>query len=92
MESIEDILSKQCAEFKFRNEQVEYFSFSTQHSTAKTLDEAINNILEADKKYEGKTPLGYAMEKRINDQEYRDPIAEIYQNLKDSGFFDWLFE
>lgn len=92
METTEQILSRQYTNFKFINGQVEYFSISTQHGTVKTLDEAINNILEADKKYEGKTPLGYAMEKRINDQEYMDPIAEIYQNLKDSGFFDWLFE
>ena len=64
MESIEDILSKQCADLRFRNGIVEYFSLSTQHDTANTLIKALENILEAHEKYEGKTPFAYAMEKR----------------------------
>lgn len=64
METIENILSKQCAEIKFRNGIVEYFSLSTQHGTANTLIESLGNIVEAHEKYEGKTPFAYAMEKR----------------------------
>lgn len=57
METIENILSKQCAEFKFKSGIVEYFSLSTQHGTANTLVESISNIVEAHEKYEGKTPF-----------------------------------
>ena len=64
MESIENILSKQCADIRFRNGIVEYFSLSTQHDTANTLIKALENILEAHEKYEGKTPFAYTMEKR----------------------------
>lgn len=64
METIENILSKQCAEFKFKNGIVEYFSLSTQHGTSNRWVEAISNIIEAHEKYEGKTPFTYAMEKR----------------------------
>lgn len=63
METIESILSKQCAEFKFKNGIVEYFSLSTQHGTANTLVESISNIVEAHEKYKDKTPFAYAMEK-----------------------------
>ena len=50
METIEDILSKQCAEFKFKNGIVEYFSLSTQHGTSNRWVEAISNIIEAHEK------------------------------------------
>lgn len=63
METIKNILSKQCAEIRFRNGIIEYFSLSTQHGTANRLVEAISNIVEAHEKYEGKTPFAYAMEK-----------------------------
>lgn len=63
METIEQILTRQYANFKFRDGQVEYFSLSTQHDKAKTVEEAINNILEADKKYDGKAPLSFMLEK-----------------------------
>ena len=85
METLEQILSRQYAEFKFRNGQVEYFSISTQHDKAQTVEEAINNILEADKKYEGKAPLTYAMEINFKNYKYCDPIATIIQDMKDRG-------
>ena len=66
MKSIEKILSRQCAKIEFENNKVKYFSISTQHGEAKTLKEAIDNIIEADKKYKGQTPLHYMIEKDIN--------------------------
>ena len=64
--SIEKILSKQCAKIEFENNKVKYFSLSTQHGEAKTLKEAIDNIIEADKKCDGKTPLHYMIDEDIN--------------------------
>ena len=64
MESIENILSRQCVEMKFRNGKVEYFSLSTQWDEVNTLEEALTNIIETDTKYDGKTPLTYAMERK----------------------------
>jgi hypothetical protein len=83
VETTEQIMSRQYAEFKFRNGKVEYFSISTQHDNAKTVEEAISNIIEADKKYEGKSPLGY----RLAKDEYKisDPIQEIIDKLKENG-------
>lgn len=83
MKTIEQILSKQYAELKFRNGQVEYFSISTQHGSAKTVEEAINNIVEADKKYEGMTPLGYAIAK--DERKISFPIQEIIDTLTEKG-------
>jgi hypothetical protein len=60
METIEQILERQCAELSFKEGKVAYFSISTQWDTANTISEAIQNILEADVKYSGKTPLAYA--------------------------------
>lgn len=56
METIEQILTRQHTEFKFKDGKVEYFSISTQWGMADTIEEAIKNILEADKKYDGKVP------------------------------------
>ena len=64
--SIEKILSRQCAKIEFGNNKVKYFSISTQHGEADTLKEAIDNIVKADKKYKGQTPLHYMIEKGIN--------------------------
>ena len=63
METTEKILSRQCAVFKFRDGKVEYFSISTQWGSAETLDKAISNIVEIDKKYEGKSPLSHRISK-----------------------------
>ena len=51
-----EILTRQCAEFRFKDGKVKYFSVSTQWDTADTIEDAIRNILEADKKYDGKAP------------------------------------
>lgn len=59
METIEQILSRQQAEFRFKDDVVEYFSISTQWNEANTIDEAVQNILQADKKYNGKAPVSY---------------------------------
>lgn len=59
METTEQILERQCAEFIFKNGKVKYFSISTQWDEANTIDEAVKNILQADKKYNGKAPLSY---------------------------------
>lgn len=64
METTEQILTRQHAEIKFRDGMVKYFSISTQHGQAKTMEEAINNIIAADKKYDGKTPLAYVLERK----------------------------
>ena len=66
MKSIQKILSRQCAKIEFENNKVKYFSISTRHGEAKTLEEAIDNIIKADKKYKGQTPLHYMIEKDIN--------------------------
>ena len=62
METIEQILERQCAEIRFKNGKVEYFSISTQWDETNTIDEAIKNILHADKKYNGKAPISYWLE------------------------------
>lgn len=62
METTEQILTRQCAEFRFKDNAVEYFSISTQWDEANTIDEAVKNILQADKKYNGKAPMSYWIE------------------------------
>lgn len=62
METTEQILERQYANFSFHNGKVQYFSISTQHDEANTIDEAIKNIIEADKKYNGRAPIAYCME------------------------------
>ena len=59
METIEQILSRQQAEFRFKDDVVEYFSMSTQWNEANTIDEAVQDILQADKRYNGKAPVSY---------------------------------
>lgn len=88
--TVEQILEKQYAYFNFRNGQVEYFSISTQHGKAQTIEEAINNILDADKKYEGKAPINFSLNKcngiyQINNgdvftKEQSDMLLEIAKN------------
>lgn len=63
METTEQVLTRQRVELHFQNGKVEYFSVSTQWDTADTIEDAIKNILEADKKYNGKTPLNSAIDK-----------------------------
>lgn len=95
METTEQILSRQYTELRFRDGQVTYFSISTQHDKAKTVEEAINNILEADKKYEGKAPMSYALMKyaaKIEDYEYSDPIDMIFQDIKKCELYNKLFD
>ena len=62
-----EILSRQCSQLNFKNGKVEYFSVSTQWDEADTIEEAIKNILEADKKYKGKAPLHYMIEEGVNE-------------------------
>ena len=64
--SIKKMLSKQCAKIEFVNNKVKYFSISTQHGEADTLKEAIDNIIKADKKYKGQTPLHYMIDEGID--------------------------
>jgi hypothetical protein len=76
METTEQILERQCTEFRFHNGKVTYFSISTQWARANTIDEAIKNILQADKKYNGKSPLRYCMEDKYSiTAEKLDPIV-----------------
>lgn len=62
METTEQILERQDATFSFKNGKVEYFSISTQWDEANTIDEAVKNILQADKKYNGKAPIVHWVE------------------------------
>jgi hypothetical protein len=64
METTEQILERQCAALNFENGKVKYFSISTQWEEADTIGDAIKNILEADKKYDGKTPLAHWIEEK----------------------------
>lgn len=66
METTEQILTRQRAQIDFSSGKVEYFSISTQWDKAETIEEAINKILEADKKYNGKAPLNSAFDKLNN--------------------------
>lgn len=63
MKNINQILEKQCAHIEFKDGKVNYFSISTQHGIADTIEDAIKDIIEADKKYEGKSSLRYVAEK-----------------------------
>lgn len=64
MKTIEQILTKQCAQLNFENGKVKYFSASTQWNEADTIEDAIQSIIEADKKYDGKTPLAHWIEEK----------------------------
>lgn len=83
METTEQILSRQCAELNFKNGRVEYFSISTQWGSANTVEEAILNILDADVKYNGLSPLyrsydsyskPFLYSKNISDEEFKSFI------------------
>lgn len=80
METTEQILERQYAHFSFRNGKVEYFSISTQHDAANTIIEAIQNILDADAKYNGKSPLAYVANMQflttnhVSDEEFAKAI------------------
>ena len=86
METTEQILERQYAELSFKNGKVEYFSISTQHDEANTIDEAVRHILEADKKYNGKAPIVHWMEKsninygKISCEEL-EKIVDIFNNI-----------
>lgn len=56
--NLTELLERQGASIEFRNGKVKYFSWSTQHGTANTIYEAIEDIVIADEKYDGKTPFG----------------------------------
>lgn len=86
MGTTEQILTRQHAEFHFKNNVVEYFSISTQWDTADTIDKAIKNILRADKKYNGKAPIAHWMEKSgINYEkvsyEELERIVDIFNSI-----------
>ena len=81
METTEQILERQCAYFNFRNGKVEYFSISTQHDKANTIEEAVRNILDADARYNGQSP--YADVINIHCL-HMDPLSdEAFANLVD---------
>lgn len=80
MESTERILTRQCTKIEFKNNKVEYFSLSTQHGKANTLEEAIDNIVAADKKYKGQTPLHYMIEEDIKEVYGNTPLLKPTSN------------
>lgn len=63
MENINQILERQHACIRFKDGKVNYFSVSTQHGVADTIDEVVEDIIELDKKYDGKSSLAYTIEK-----------------------------
>lgn len=81
METVEQILERQCAELSFKEGKVHYFSISTQWDMADTIDEAVKNILQADKKYNGKAPIVYWMEK--SDTHYEEVSCEELERIVD---------
>ena len=86
METTTQILERQCAEISFKNGKVEYFSISTQWDEANTIDEAVKNILQADKKYNGKAPITHWMEKsKIKYEELSlkelEKVVDIFNNI-----------
>lgn len=56
------VLRRQKARFEFNHGKVSYFSISTQHGVADSIEKAINKILECDKKFEGKSGMRYLIE------------------------------
>lgn len=88
MEKTEQILTRQHAELNFKDGVVEYFSISTQWDTANTIDEAVKNILQADKEYNGKAPIAYWIEKpNISYEEVSceelERIVDIFRSMPD---------
>lgn len=62
MENINDILARQHTSIGFGNGKVKYFSISTQWDEADTIEEAVKDIIEADKALNGESALGYIIE------------------------------
>jgi len=73
MKNVNEILERQSAYLGFGDGKVKYFSISTQHSEADTIEEAIQDILKADELFKGKSSLGYVMEKF----EEEHPLPEV---------------
>lgn len=63
IKNLEQILERQGTHIRFENGKVKYFSVSTQHGDVNTLDEAINIIVKADKKFDGKSAFSYYVER-----------------------------
>ena len=72
MKNINEILERQYAHLNFKDGKVKYFSISTQHSEADTIEEAIEDILKADEYFDGKSWLHYAVDK----YEEEHPLSE----------------
>lgn len=77
METVEQILERQCAELSFKEGKVNYFSISTQHGIADTIDDAVEHIIEADKEFDGKSFLAYWIEKIEKEKELNPYYGEI---------------
>ena len=86
METTEQILERQCTKLSFKDGKVEYFSISTQWDEANTIDEAVKHILQADKKYNGKSPMSYWIEElgtyheEMSCEEF-EKIVDIFNRL-----------
>lgn len=63
MKNTNKILERQCVKLDLSDGIVKYFSVSTQHAEADTIEEAIKSILEADNLFCGKSWLGYIVDK-----------------------------
>lgn len=63
IKNLEQILERQDAHIRFENGKVKYFSVSTQHGTANTLEKAIKNIVKADKEFNGKSEFAHFVER-----------------------------
>ena len=63
MKNINKVLERQSAHLNFEDGKVKYFSISTQHSEADTIEEAVRNIIEADECLDGKSWMRYAVDK-----------------------------
>lgn len=63
MKNVNEILERQSAYLNFKDGKVKYFSISTQHSEADTIEEAIKDIVEVDEYFNGKSWLHYVVDK-----------------------------
>lgn len=63
MKNINEILTRQCARIEFVDGKVKYFSISTQHCEADTIEEAIEDIVQSDIRFDGKSGMRYTIEK-----------------------------
>ena len=105
MENINEILERQDAHLRFKDGKVQYFSISTQHSEANTIEEAIKDIIEADKRYDGKSSFYYAVkkleektEKELSSPEYKDinitrkDIKNVIKFIKNNMWKDFYIK